>query len=476
MSSKTLIKNTTIYTIGNMLPKVAGFFLLPLYTRFLSTEEYGIINSLHVLMGLITILFSLGIERSIYRLYYDYQTEENKKKFLGTCFLTILMVSSIILLLIFAFRSQVQNIYKSIPFFPYYLLAILAAYASVYSFIPKVFYQLKERAEIFILISIAQFFFSTTFIILFIIKYNYGAYGYLLGELIGTSVLVPVFIGVMLKISKLKIDKNVIKKSLAFSLPMIPSFISAWILNLSDRIFIERYCNLSDVGIYSLGYKVSGLLLLFSTAFGKAYNPYFYRIANTKKETEAKNLLSKSNLAYIIILASGCFLLSLFSKEIIDLFFPDEYNGASKYIPIITFGYLFSLSTGLLNLFYYQHKKTKAVMFLVLFSALINVICNFLFVPKYGAYGAAWATLISFVILFISQYHFARNYYFIPFRWKYLIPLTILFLGIYLFFYRLNLSNNFLSIIFKSLVSVFLIVTVALRYRTTILSWLRKKS
>lgn len=283
-----LIKNTSIYAIGNILPQAANLVLLPLYTKYLSPEDYGIVNSMQVLASIFVIFFTLAIERSIYRLYFDYKTEAEKKRFVGVITLTIYGLSIVILILVFLCQNLIANIYKSIPFYPFYFYSILYAFFSIFALVPKIYYQVNEKAEKFITISISQFILNTVFIIYFIVIQNEGAVGMLKGLMISNIILAFVFIILNFRMIDFAYDLKIIKESLKFSLPMIPILLSSWVMNMSDRIFIERYFSMYEVGLYSLGYKIGGILIIIGGAIFMAYNPLFYKLANSNDQIEAK--------------------------------------------------------------------------------------------------------------------------------------------------------------------------------------------
>ncbi|MDZ7672401.1 MAG: oligosaccharide flippase family protein [Halanaerobiales bacterium] len=93
--------------------------------------------------------------------------------------------------------------------------------------------------------------------------------------MLSSLIFIPIYLYIIFKNIKFKFNYFMLKESLLFSLPLIPSLLSAWVINLSDRIFIERFFSMSDVGIYSLGYKLGGIVLIISAAFQKAYSPLF---------------------------------------------------------------------------------------------------------------------------------------------------------------------------------------------------------
>ena len=144
-----LARNASIYTIGNILPKAAGFLLLPVYTRFLTPADYGIISSMLMLGTLLAVLLTLAVGRSIYRLYYDYQSVEGKREFLGTISIFLFLISTFSILIMFLLRDYVGHIFKSIPFFPYYACIILATYFDIFSEVPKIYYMVTEQARKF---------------------------------------------------------------------------------------------------------------------------------------------------------------------------------------------------------------------------------------------------------------------------------------------------------------------------------------
>ena len=276
-----IVKNTSLYTFGNILPLIAGFLLLPIYTKYLPPDDYGIVSSMLVLSSILIIVFSLAIDRSVFRLYFDHKTEQDKRNYLGTITISLLFISIIILLLLFVFKGVISQIYTSIEFYPFFVFAIVSAFFSIFSIIPKIYFQINEKAEKFIALSLLEFFLITVFVLWFVVVKQEGAVGMLKGGMIASIIISPLFLYISYKTVNFSFQIQVLKESLSFSLPLLPALLSAWILNLSDRIFIENYFTLYDVGIYSLGYKLAGVILAFSGAFNTAYSPVFYKLANS---------------------------------------------------------------------------------------------------------------------------------------------------------------------------------------------------
>lgn len=445
----SLVKNTTLYTIGSLLPKIGSFIFLPIYLDYLSPSDYGIVNSLYVLNAIFVVLFSWSLPRSLYRIYYDYNSEKDRKTLLGTILTSVIAISLISIALIFILKDVVQQIYISIDFYPYYALAVLIVFFQVFHEIPNTLLQVKERAETFIKLNVSLFFVKSILIFYFLAYVDATAAGYLQAELIAVIAFIPFYYIPTYKYISLTWNRKIFKNILTFSLPIIPVILSAWILNLSDRIFIERYFSTEEVGIYSLGYQIAGLVLVLTGAFKQAYDPYFYKIANTYSKEEGVKKLYKTNYVFLLVVIFCCFLISFFSREGIELFFNSEYYLTIQIIPIIALAYFFSQNSALLNVMIYQEKKTKVIMYITFFSAIINIVLNFILIPRIGVFGAAWATVISFFMVFVLSYILAKKYYFVPYNWQALVPVFLLLVGMYVALYFLNIENVILSLIIK---------------------------
>ena len=448
-----LVKNFSFYTIGNVLPKAASFFLLPVYTSFLDPSEYGIVGAMTALSAFLGIFFTLNFERSIFRLIYDYKNNQSQKKFLGTIFIWIFIFATSIVLALLVFQDYVSKFYTSIDFNPYFLISIFTVYLNLFGNIPRVFLQVKEHAKQFVVLGLVQFIITNCSILYFVVFLKMKADGYLLGGLISAAIMSPYFLWYTKKIIVIKFDKNIFKAISKFSLPIFPAIISTQLIDLSDRIFIEKFLTTSDLGLYSLSYSIAGIVLVFTSAFKKAYDPFFYKIANTLTVNEARNILSKTNTIYFIFTIIFCFFIAIVSKEIIILFFNENYAESYKIIPIVCIAYAISKISGLINLSFYQNKNTKLMMYISIASGIFNLILNFIFIPIYGYFGAAYATVITYFLMLLLKYYFSRNEFFIEIKFQKLFNISLVLIAFYFITDEINFSI-LISLGFKIIILV----------------------
>uniref|UniRef100_A0A7V3J934 Polysaccharide biosynthesis protein C-terminal domain-containing protein n=1 Tax=candidate division CPR3 bacterium TaxID=2268181 RepID=A0A7V3J934_UNCC3 len=412
-----LVKNTFIYTLGNIIPQAVNFLLLPIYTRFLSPNDYGIVSSMTILITILAIVFTLCLERSIFRLYFDYKDEQGKRDYLGTIVVSIIINSLICMLLIFAFRNIFGKIFSAIPFYPFYVYAVLTCFFMVIGYPPMIVFQVKEKAGSFIALVLSKFFLMVLLNIWFVCFLRAGAAGQLQAGLLANLFFLPVNLYIVARVINFHFAFDILKNSLAFSLPMVPSLVTAWILDMSNQVFIAKYLSMADVGIYSLGLKMALVGLIVVSGFDSAYSPYFFRLANEDDQANSKVTLQKVNNKYAMMLLLLAFSIAFFSREAVILMGP-KYARSYVITRIVAFAYLFSGLGGLASRSILQEKRVIENMFISIGSAALSIILNIMLIPRIGIYGAALSSLLTFIVGFVIQYQYSRYCYFIPLNFR----------------------------------------------------------
>lgn len=454
----TLLKNTIIYSLGRVLPQTVNFLLLPIYSEYLSPTQYGIIESMVVFSTILTVIFSFATERSMFRIYYDYKKEEDKKKFIGNTTILITISATFFLVLIFVLHDPISKIYSKIPFNPYFVYAILIAYATTFAYIPQTLFQVKEKALGFFIISTTAFLLEILLTIYFVIILKEEAIGILKAKLIANACMLPIYLYIIKRESMFQLDKAIIKSIYLFSLPMMPILLTTWVMNMSNRVFIENYFTLQEVGIFSIASKLSSVATILLGALFTAYNPMFYRLANDGNQLAAKNKLQQLNQLLVGAIFIVSFIVVLFSKEAVFIL-NSRYQGAVLYIPILILANVINYLAGIYSLMIYQNKKSSVIMYIYIIGAIFSIIFNYVLVPQFGAFGASWVNVIaSLMILLLSIYYAKKNYY-IPLQYIHiLLGLSISSFLLYLFSYLDVSILSFASKIVLVLTLLFLVV------------------
>ena len=278
---KSLFKDSAIYTLGNIIPTAGSAFLLPFYLNYLTKEEFGVVSYIQVIQSFSYIFFSLAIDRAILRIYFDSKSTEFRKELLGTAFLLILIVSllgafffsTIILFLSFYGKTNVIN--RDLIYLAVFMAALKALLV-----VPRAYLQVAKRSGLFVGLSAFEFIIANLFVYYFIGVKSLGPSGMLWGLAFGSIAILPFGLSVILKNATLVLRKEKVLSLLGFSLPMVPTILSSIIIAMSDRLFLERYVSLADLGLYSIAYKISNISLLLFTGFNLAITPrYFERLS-----------------------------------------------------------------------------------------------------------------------------------------------------------------------------------------------------
>lgn len=463
-----LIKNSIIYTGTNLITALSAFILLPIYTSYLSTEGFGIVSSMQTFAAILTIFMTLAIEQSIFRIYYDYNDDENKKMFLGTIFTSILIIGLSVTILAFIFSNLLNFIFPSINFYPFYALTIFYAFAlSLFSFIKSI-QQLKQNAGLFASLSLLNFFLIAVITLYYLVLKKDGAEGYVKAMLIGTFLSAIIAFWFSKGYLKLTFRSEYLIQALKYSAPMLPSLLSAWVLNLSDRIFIDHNLSQSDLGIYSLAFRISSIIILTSSAFYSAYSPMFFEKAANLSNIEAKQFLRKTNSVFIYIIGIICLVIFLFSKELLIMFFQPKYLPAVQLIKLFCLSFFISQITGLLNLMYYQIKKTYIVTIAICLSALVNIALNAIFIPRFGLNAAVINSIVASIINFLILLLYSKSAYFIKLPFEAILIFFVSMLSLNLLSSDDNIKFDLLNLVIKIIILSTFIIFILLKHRTII--------
>lgn len=463
MSSLKIFKNSAVYGIGTFLINTTGFLLIPFYTRFLTTEDYGIVSTLGVLITVLTTLYFLGQDSSVSRFFFDYKDELRRRRYFSSIwfFMIFLCLTASILLSIFG-KPIFKMIFKEIDFNPYGIIVIWTCFFSFFESIPMAILRAEEKALKFSLINYVSFIVKVGLLIYFIAFLKRGALGKIQADLIWATLFGIFFIVLMRKYITLNFSFTNLKSSLRFGLPLVPHDLSLWALNLADRLIMQHMLSFKAVGIYSLGYNLPLMLNFISNSIGKAWTPHFFGNAEKK---DARTSYARMSTYYALLMVSAGLFLAVFSRELIVLLSQPDYYEAAKVVPIVAAAYiLHSLYKVNCRILHYV-KKTNFIGYSTVSSAILNLTLNFILIKRMGMIGAAWATFISFVFLLVITFYYSQIFYKVKFEAGRLLKVSVAAVVLYFLSNFVRSGNLGLDIFIKLLIfTAFPISLFAMRF------------
>lgn len=422
---KRLFKHSFIYAIGSLAQGIVGFILIPLYTRYLSPASYGQLEIINTLILISTMILSLGFASALLKCHErDCRGEKEQKQLIGTAFLFIIPFSTFVTILAWFFSKSLARILLGGEEFLnlIYLLLLINIFAVFLSLAFAVL-RMKERSIKFVIFSLSKFALVLGLNIYFVAFLHLDIFGILLGNFISQIVIVAPFIFTLISYANFKFSKKLLRSLFAFGIPIIPASLAMWIMDLSDRYFLKFYVSMTEVGLYSLGYKIGFVVsILIVVPFQLAWPTVSFSVS---KRSDTKEIYART-LTYLLFI--GCFMalaISIFSKQIVEIMSASEYLTAYKVVPLIAFSYVlyavhFAIVPGL-----HLREKTKLYPLLVIVPAVLNLILNYIFIPKYGMMAAAWSTFACFVFMALMTYLVSNYFYKVKYEWGRIVKLVV---------------------------------------------------
>ena len=401
---KKLGGNIVIYGATNGIKSLVPFIMLPILTAYLSVKDYGVLSLIESSILFVTPFVMLNINGAI---NVEYFKKSDKKEFAlyitNALILTVIafIVVSIVIYLFSDYLSTLLNLdsiwIKILPIF---------AFLRVVPLVVLVIYQASSKPISYAKFSIAQTILDFSISFYLVVLLSYGLVGRLLGAY-GSFLLFSILGLYILYKNNYVVSKVVLKYSrdiLSFGVPLIAHSIGGIILALSDRYFLSYYIGNSSVGLYSVAYQASAVMLLISTSVNQAWSPMFYKLLQNRDFSKANKMIHLLFVLFILTAIAVYFLEPILYKYLIDAKF---YN-SKVFLLWLLLGFLFQSLYFLYTNYLFFYKKTKLLSFVTISGAVLNLILNYILIKIYGAVGVAYATAITWFLFFLTVYFVSK--------------------------------------------------------------------
>lgn len=442
------LKHGGNYLIASLATRSLAFISIPIYTRLLSTEDYGIVSIFMGMSGLLVSVIAFSADRSVSRYFFDQKSELDFKRFVGTSSLlaaAFFIFNSLLLVYFAEDFGEMVGLNKNVVylFIPFSMISIVGlTFEQIYG-------PLKKSKEIALYSMINVFLgFALSVTFLFFMKTD-KFYGQIWGQIAAGFVMLFFWVKLIRPYFVWSFDKSYIKYIFTFSVPLIPYALSGVIIEQFGKIAIGGTQGMSEAGFYNLALSVSSIVNIVVIVTHQAWNPYYFEYMNSKNYAQLDIDFIKI-FKITILVAFG---VASFGKELGLLLAKEEFSGALYLIPIFTIGYIFSqLSYAYVRNFGYT-RKTQYMTLTILTSGISNVVLNVFLIKLFGQLGAAISFVMSYIIMALLAW--VINTYFVklhatPLK-RLLLPLIItapFYIGLY---FILGFESVFGAILIKVL-------------------------
>lgn len=398
-----LSKNIILFFLSGFVPKLLSLILVPIYTSRLSTAEYGISELITTTVALLIPIFTLDIQDAVMRFALD---REYKNEDVFTAAVRIMLIGFIIVCtgVFITSKLRIQGMQDRYLFF----FILMYFTTSTYNIV-SLFCRGIDKVNVMTVSSILNSVIMLSANILFLVVFKWGLNGYLFANTIGSlAALVWCFWGAKLyRYVKWRVPKMVVQNMIIFSAPLIINVIAWWVNSASDRYILTWILGVSVSGVYAAAYKIPNLLSVFQNIFAQAWSISAVKEFD-KNDSDGfiGNMYTMMNFAMSVI-CSGIMIINIPVSKIL---FSNNFFEAWKYVPPLLISVVFNAMSLFIGSIFTAVKDTKTLSVSTITGALVNIVCNFILIPFYGAYGAAVATLLGYAVTFVMRHVIMRKH------------------------------------------------------------------
>ncbi len=407
---KYLAKNVGLFSISSFVPRILSFVLIPIYTNCLTTAEYGISDLLTTTVSLLLPFFTLDIQDAVMRFSLDKKYE--KSDVFTTALRIIFIGTGLVSLGAFiASTLKIPGVEDSYLFFFVVMYFTTALSNSLTMFCRGI-----DKVNVLVVGGVLQSVVMLSANILFLVVFKWGLTGYLLANTLGSLVAVFwYFIRAKLYqyITK-HISKSVFKDMVRFSFPLIFSVTAWWINSASDRYILTWMSGVAISGLYAVAYKIPGILSVFQSVFYQAWSISAVKeFDKDDKDRFISNMYNMMNFGMVFV----CSCIIVLNIPIAKILYTNDFFNAYKFVPPLLISVVFNAMALFIGSIFTAVKDTKTLSFSTIIGAVINTICNFVFIYYWQAYGAALATVIGYGVVFVMRHIILRKHIKLHLNW-----------------------------------------------------------
>lgn len=446
---KQLAKNTIIIFLGKVCTQLISFFLLPLYTGYLTTSDYGIVDLITTYVTLLVPIITLELEMSIFRYLVDSRGKNKDEKKLISNNFFILAYSLIIFIILYVIITCFWK-------FDYrWIILVNIIVCTLSGNLLQVARGLGKTID-YAISCIITGLVTVCSNILLIVVFNMGAEGMIISMALANgmcSLYLFLRLGLYKKINFSLIDKSLIKGMYKYSIPLIPNGVSWWIVNVSDRTIISYVLGAGANGLYAVSNKFPTILSSLLGIFNLSWSESAALHINSSDRDEFFSDISNTVVKLFTSLGVGMIACMPF---VFPLLINAKYSDAYNYIPILILGAVFNVAICLYSAIYIAKKMTKQVANTSIIGAVINIVVNILLIKYIGLYAASLSTAVAYFAMMLYRHFDLKKYINIKYEAGLMIKTVVIFTFSIILYYQHNLILDIINLIVVVIYAVLL--------------------
>lgn len=410
---KKLLKNSFVYVLGDVLNKSIPFFMLPILTRYLTPEDYGIISAFTAFVAILAVFTGLSVHGAVNVNFFRI-SKDDLREYIGNVVIILSVTTFMVFLAVLLFHVFLQE-KLNLPF-EWIFVAVILAFAQFLTTINLVLWTAEQRPKPYAMYQISQTLVTTCLSIIFIVGLQMDWEGQLIAQSIGIVLFSAISLVFLYKRKYLlfRLNRNHISDALRFGIPLIPHSLAAWIKTGADRLILMSLLGSHATGIYSVGYQLGMVISVLVTAFNKAWSPHIFKMLSTNPDIEQKRKTVKIIYSYFIFILIFAALFAYSAELLLPMFLGEKFRESLNYIMYFSMAFAFQGMYLMVGNYIIYEKKTSILAYVTLSTAILHICLTYFFVLSYGALGAAMSTLVSYAVTFFAIWLLSSRVYKMP--------------------------------------------------------------
>jgi len=464
---KRLAGETAVYGLGTIVPRLLNYFLVPFYTRIFDESAYGQITELYAWVAIVMVVLTYGMETAFFR--YANQEKDANKVF-NTATTSLLITSLVFIVIVMLFLGDIATAIQYQGNSEYIMLLAFIVAIDAFTSLPFAYLRYKNKAKRFSFIKITSVIVNIflNFLFLLILPKIFGERVQELPVYNDSHLIVFVFIANLvstiasllllipeMKGFKIRVDKLLLRKLLAYGLPILIIGFAGMINEVSDKILLKYLLPDQDtaqaqIGIYGANYKLAILMTLFIQMFRYAAEPFFFAESDKKNAKETYSRV----MTYFVIFTLIIFLGITLFMDLFKYFIGPAFWSGLMIVPIVLAAKLFLGVFYNLSVWYKLTNKTLYGAVIAVCGALITIVLNLVLIPKYGFVGSAWANFFCYLSMMLISYYWGRKIYKVQYQVKKILLYTALAGLVYYVSRAIQIDNSYILFLINSLLLI----------------------
>lgn len=403
-------RDLLIYGSGRIAFQFLIFLSIPVLTRILSKDDFGVIETMTSITAALAVVVVLGLDSASQRSYFDYREDQvdERRRVLSTTFWTLLCWSTFLVGVLILIAGPISRaLFGSETYRVVVTVAIaVVAVETMFLFVQEVL-RVRHEPMRYAALSVLWGIATIGLMLALVGIFDKGLRGYYLGFLIGGLSAVIVGLVVIRDAVRFTFDTRELKVMLAYGLPLVPLSASTWIIQLVDRFFLLHYASKAEVGVYGLGVRLANLLMLAVVTLGLAWSPFVFELAQRAPEEE-REVRGRSLTYTAILLGFGALVISIFAREAFLTVTDPKFEQAYRVVGLTAASVVFIGLNAVTMTGISLRRRTGYFARYAVYVAVLNIALNFLLIPRYGMVGAALATALTYAVLSSLYYYRAQ--------------------------------------------------------------------